>query len=166
MENFKQSTYLPIGYLINILGEIKSPKGKILKQQVSNSGYFSINIRNKSYFIHRAISFCFLEKVKDKKFVNHIDGNKLNNDISNLEWCTMGENTKHAYDNGLNTHKPLHYKGKFGKEHNRSKSVICNGVEYGSMSEASRMLNIHVSSVSWSIKHKKPIFGMHFEVKE
>lgn len=60
------------------------------------------------------------------------------------------------------------YRGKFGSEHNRSKKVLCiqNNIEYGSMSEAGRKLNISPSSVSWSIKHKKPIFGMHFEIKE
>lgn len=58
------------------------------------------------------------------------------------------------------------YKGKFGSEHNRSKKVKCveTGEEYGSMSEAGRKLNISYSSVSWSIKHKKPIFRMHFEI--
>lgn len=58
------------------------------------------------------------------------------------------------------------YRNKFGSDHNRSKSVICVETrnKYGSMSEASRELNIHVSSVSWSITHGKPIFGMHFEI--
>lgn len=58
------------------------------------------------------------------------------------------------------------YKGKFGKDHNRSKSVIVNetGQIFGSMSEASRILGIHVSSVHWSIKNSKPIFGMHFKL--
>jgi hypothetical protein len=60
------------------------------------------------------------------------------------------------------------YKGKFGKEHNRSKSVRCieTGIIYGSMSEAGRILNINHSSVSWSIKYKRPIYGMHFEIAQ
>lgn len=58
------------------------------------------------------------------------------------------------------------YKGKFGSEHNRSKKVICleTGAEYGSMSEASRLLNIAISSVHWSVNNLKPIFGMHFQI--
>lgn len=88
----------------------------------------------------------------------------------------MNEKTK-AILRKINTGKPTSlkqkekvsklYKGKFGKDHNRSKAVICieTGVEYGSMSEASRMLKIATSSVSWSIRNNKPIFGMHFQIK-
>jgi hypothetical protein len=60
------------------------------------------------------------------------------------------------------------YKNKFGSEHNRSKKVICleTGEQFASMSEAERFYNMSQSSVSWSIKHKKPIFGKHFEIAE
>ena len=60
----------------------------------------------------------------------------------------------------------LRYKGKFGKDHNRSKSVVCieTGVVYGSMSEAERFNNLGAGSVSWSVKNRRPIYGMHFEI--
>lgn len=168
MENFIQTTYLPNGYLINVLGQVKSPKGKILKPALSNSGYYFLNIKNKGYFIHRAIAFAFIPLVEGKNFVNHKNGIKTDLTISNMEWNTISENNQHAYDTGLKKYKPLHYKGKFGSEHNRSKKVVCieTGDIFGSMSEAERFYKISQSSVSWSIKHKKPIFGMHFEIKE
>ena len=74
---------------------------------------------------------------------------------------------RNVSDAQRNVYKNL-WKGKSGSQHNRSKAVICveTGTVYGSMSEASRELNINHTSVSWSVKHKKPIFGMHFEIKE
>lgn len=168
MDKFIQTDYLPSGYLVNKEGKIISPYGKILKWQISNSGYYYLNIKNKGYFIHRAIAFGFIPVVEGKKFVNHKNGIKTDLSINNLEWCTLSENNSHAYNTGLKKYRPLHYKGKFGSSHNRSKSVILRETkqEFGSMSEASRELNISISSVSWSIKNKKPIFGMHFEIKE
>lgn len=147
MSLFLQCSYLPNGYLINKNGEVKSPFGRLLEFSISNSGYFFINIGNKGYFIHRALAFAFLDKIEGKDFVNHKDGIKFNNSIDNLEWCTKGDNLKHAYKLGLKKENVSNlYKGKFGAEHNRSKKVICleTGVEYGSMSEASRKLNISV----------------------
>ena len=165
MENFIQTTYLPNGYLINVLGQVKSPKGKILKPALSNSGYYCLNIKNKGYFIHRAVAFAFIPLVEGKNFVNHKNGIKTDLTISNMEWNTKSENNQHAYDTGLKKYKPLHYKGKKGKDHNRSVSIIVDGVEYSGYSEASRELNILISTIHYRVKSKNKKW-MHFEIKE
>ncbi len=68
---------------------------------VNNRGYLSVRIRNKTYMVHRLVAKAFLAKPQGKDFINHKDGNKLNNHVSNLEWCTIKENNEHARNTGL-----------------------------------------------------------------
>lgn len=64
----------------------------------------------KNYLVHQLVSRAFLPRVEGKNDINHKDGIKLNNHVSNLEWCTRSENVKHAFRIGLM--KPPNWKGK------------------------------------------------------
>ena len=76
------------------------------------------NKKRKDFKVHRLVAICFLENTENKPFVNHIDGNKLNNNISNLEWCTHRENIDHAMLNGLTEFKGEKNPSSKLKEHN------------------------------------------------
>ena len=99
------------GYQVSSYGRIKSlartysKNNIILKQLKINSGYYIVNLwkNNKCThkLIHRLVAENFIENLDNKKVVNHKDGNKLNNNVDNLEWVTMIENTKHAIKNNL-----------------------------------------------------------------
>lgn len=77
---------------------------KELKQRIVNKYKvvtLYINKKRKDIKVHRLVALSFLDNIENKPFVNHIDGNKLNNNVSNLEWCTHRENIDHAILNGL-----------------------------------------------------------------
>jgi hypothetical protein len=78
-----------------------SKNGKILKKEKTNRGYLRVNLSRKKYSIHRLVALYFLGVPKEGMVVNHKDGNKENNCISNLEWVTQKENIKHSFKNGM-----------------------------------------------------------------
>lgn len=86
-------------------GRVDNRKGKVLKPKIDRYGYkvitLSHNGKRKSYTVHRLVAEAFISNPLNKKTVNHIDGNKLNNDISNLEWSTEKENQVHKWNTGL-----------------------------------------------------------------
>lgn len=102
IEIWKKIEELP--YEISSLGRIRNLKGKILKTYIQNCGYEQIKVafNNTHKQIHRLVAEAFIPNPESKKYVNHIDGNKLNNSVSNLEWCTNSENIIHARKTGLN----------------------------------------------------------------
>lgn len=97
-------------YYINSHGDIIGTKRKgmqLLKPKLSNNGYLTIGLRDehgnrKYYFVHRLVALTFLKNPRGNYTqVNHLDGNKTNNNSENLEWIDPRGNTIHAYKNGL-----------------------------------------------------------------
>jgi hypothetical protein len=89
-------------YRIYIDGEVWSVRsGKFLKQETSR-GYkrvtLSISGKTKRFQVHRLVAMYFIENPLNKPCVNHIDGDKENNWLNNLEWCTYSENESHSYN--------------------------------------------------------------------
>lgn len=84
---------------INVNGVKRNIKSVMLKQAF-NGWYYNVclcspKIPKRTLLTHRLVALAFLENNDDKKCVNHIDGNKLNNKVENLEWCTHSENEIH-----------------------------------------------------------------------
>lgn len=78
--------------------------GRIFKRldpPVSSSGYKFVRIGPKTYPVQRVVAMAFIPNPENKPQVNHIDGNKTNNAVSNLEWVTNQENMQHAVKTGL-----------------------------------------------------------------
>ena len=135
------------GYWITKDGSIYSDRsGSIieLKTRVSQSGYISATVtgddlKRTSLGIHRLLALAYLEKTEEQTEVNHKDGDKSNNNLSNLEWCTHSENETHKVHNFMTE---------------RTRPVMITNKSTGktiwipSSREADRFLNATVNTVS------------------
>lgn len=119
-------------YQVSNLGNVKSLsrkignkyyKSKMLKKS-DNRGYLQVQLWKHSNMkwslIHRLVAEAFIPNPEHKLQVNHIDGNKSNNEVSNLEWVSRSENQLHSY-HVLKTKPSM--KGRFGKTHVRAVKV-------------------------------------------
>lgn len=93
-------------YEITRNGKCINKKTKKVKDTfVSNTGYervsLWINGNHKNMSIHRMVAETYIPNPNNYKCINHIDGNKLNNNVNNLEWCNASQNMKHAYKNNM-----------------------------------------------------------------
>lgn len=146
-------------YLVSKNGEIYLVKGKIipykLKSKIDKYGYETVTLSNrygKKYIgIHRVVAITYLENNGNLPQVNHKDGNKLNNDIMNLEWCTAKYNINHSFDYELN---------KTGIDNWKSSPVIAyrnnNEIDgiYENILDCSKYYHISENTVRRSDKNK------------
>lgn len=122
---------------IDSMGRKRLRKGYELHPNINN-GYYRVTLCNNGKkiikTIHRLVAEHFIENPMKKPQVNHINGNKLDNRIENLEWVTVQENTIHAYNHGLIEHvkgeKHPNY-NKCGELSKKSKRVIAVNLENG-----------------------------------
>lgn len=98
------------GVKVSESGDVFNLKsGRPLKPTACRVGYQRLSAMTtegrKSFSVHRLVAMAFIPNPGNKPDVNHKDGNKANNHVSNLEWVTKSENSTHAYINGLFKHK-------------------------------------------------------------
>lgn len=114
-------------YMISNLGNVKGFKYKtgfkehLLKPMHDKNGYCKVSLyknrKMRMVSIHRLVAEAFIPNLENKPQVNHIDGDKDNNSVYNLEWCTNKENIEHAIKTGLTLNR--------GKYNYKAKMVVC-----------------------------------------
>lgn len=161
-------------YEVSNLGRVKSlPKyrqgERILKSKSYKKFYYSVVLykdgKCDKLLIHRLVAKSFIPNPNNKPQVNHIDGNRLNNTVENLEWVTASENAKHSFY--VLGKKPVNLDRitAFGKDNYRSKEVSQYDkdgnfiAKFGSTREVTRILGIDYRSISGVCNGKRKTAG-------
>lgn len=169
-------------YQINKKGQIRSldryatiksgaqriVKGKMKIASIRKDGYYSLILSkkgiNKRYVVHRLLAETFIPNPENKCCVNHIDGNKQNNELSNLEWCSHVENMKHAFKTKLIDNEALIKRGaKISKERRKKVAQFTKDNKliavYESQHEAEVATNIPQGRISFCCSGKYKTAG-------
>lgn len=152
-------------YKVNEKGEVYSIRQrKVLSPKNNHDGYLRIQLWDKGecefVSIHRLVAEAFIPNPEGKPFVNHMDGNKQNNSVENLEWCTQKENIAHAWEKGL-SHRPKNTAGIKVAQFTKDGQFVR---EFPSQMEVERVLGICHVSVSHAIRHRGTAGGFRWEV--
>ena len=148
-------------YEVSSWGRIKNSRsGRVLKAGKHITGYLLVDLckngKHTTYRVHRLVAQTFIPNPQNKPEVNHIDENKENNYVENLEWVTSKENINHGTHN-LRVSKT------------KSLPIICveTGVEYSSGKECAKQLGLHRGNIINVLKgRRKTCGGYTFKYKE
>lgn len=147
-------------YEVSDRGDIRNKYTNKVLSSKYDRGYERVTLYNKGIRnmkqVHRIVAEAFIDNPENKDEVNHINGDKRDNRIQNLEWCTRSANMKHAYATGLK-----HHSGGLSK---RSLRVIETDQIYYSAYDCARELNLDQGHINQCLTGKRQTHkGYHFE---
>ena len=114
------------GYEVSNLSRVRNKRTmRIVKPHTDNSGYWVLNMKIDGKIVedrlHRIVAKAFIDNTENKKYINHIDGDKSNTALENLEWVTCSENAQHANRTGLVKHTYIYDRYQELAEQGRAK---------------------------------------------
>ena len=173
-------------YEVSSSGRVRNANnGRVIKQQVNQRGYSTIRVKDDnqkkiSRTVHRLVALSFVANPNGYKEVNHQDGDKQNNNASNLVWCTRSQNIQHAWDNELrrftekvraavlkNLEKANTPEVKARRRYPRCKKTICveTGQVFESIKAAADSVGAHEQNIQkcCTSNGKRTSRGFHWE---
>lgn len=151
-------------YEVSNFGNVRNRHSGCILQPWLVNGYEVVRLRNglvtRNLYIHRLVADAFFDGDHDEFEVNHLDGNKTNNFLGNLEWCTRRENAQHAVRTGLFTpyRLPPH------PHECKRVRIVETGEIYDSLTNCAESIGGHKTAISACILGKvKTHKGYHFE---
>lgn len=154
-------------YFISEDGKVWNSKKNLFLKHMINRGYCQIILcrhsKHKTFKIHRLVALAFLPNPENKREVNHKDGNKENNHVSNLEWNTRSENNIHRYASGLfsvteKMRRQSQINGLNNKGKVQKRFTILNtdtGIYYDNITEAAKTINITDAALGRKLHGKR-----------
>jgi hypothetical protein len=143
-------------YFISNKGKIKNKNGELSKGRLQNGyniGYIGKDVTRK--LVHILVAKLYIPNPENKLCVNHKDGNKTNNCVSNLEWNSYSENTQHAFDTNLNSH---------GIKIKVTNLVTNKETIYPTKVRACEDIKVEIKTFNRYLKAEKPYQNMKFEL--
>lgn len=136
-------------YEISNLGNVKNKKTGVVRKLTNRRGYLKVRLDNRDESVHRLVAGTFFDCPDFANLqVNHIDGNKTNNFLGNLEIVTPSENVKHAFKKGL--------KRPSGGCPSKAIYDETTNVTYSSIKECAKHIPGTRAGIVYSLKHNKP----------
>ena len=151
-----------LGNVVSIDREIRNRliKGQDIKLSNDRYGYAKVKFRNqgkfKNHSVHVLVATVFIDNPENKPQVNHIDGNKLNNNVDNLEWVTAQENSIHASNTGLNDNAYAATSKPVNQLHKQTGELIN---EFSSIGEAAKCTGIAWQNIASVCKGNRKSAG-------
>lgn len=138
----------------NSFNNPQTVKEKLLKGCITHDGYHLVRLSaegcERNYFVHSLVAQAFIVKPDYAECVNHIDGNKLNNHVFNLEWVTLAENSRHGWRTGLyETNKRTQFKAEklSYKDFDKIKQLYSSGMRQKDIAKRYGIARTYVSLI-------------------